>query len=146
MYKCNNKIIDMANEKLPRGLRHNNPGNIRINSDLFQGEIRPSKDKSFKQFNTMAYGYRAIFKILSNYYRNYKLDTIRKMIGRWAPENENDTDAYIKAVSDYSGIPADDPININDREQMIRIVAGMSKVENGREAEMSDVIAGWNLL
>ena len=94
----------------------------------------------------MAYGYRAIFKILSNYYRNYKLDTIRKMIGRWAPENENNTDAYIKAVSDYAGIPADDPININDREQMIRIVAGMSKVENGREAEMSDVIAGWNLL
>ena len=146
MYKCNNKIIDMANEKLPRGLRHNNPGNIRINSDLFQGEIRPSKDKSFKQFNTMAYGYRAIFKILSNYYRNYKLDTIRKMIDRWAPENENDTDAYIKAVSDYAGIPADDPININDREQMIRIVGGMSKVENGREADMSDVIAGWNLL
>ena len=136
----------MANEKLPRGLRHNNPGNIRINSDLFQGEIRPSKDKSFKQFNTMAYGYRAIFKILSNYYRNYKLDTIRKMIGRWAPENENDTDAYIKAVSDYAGIPADDPININDREQMIRSVAGGSKVENGGEAEMSDGIAGWNLL
>lgn len=94
----------------------------------------------------MAYGYRAIFKILSNYYRNYKLDTIRKMIGRWAPENENNTKAYIKAVSDYAGIPADDPINVNDREQMIRIVAGMSKVENGREADMSDVIAGWNLL
>lgn len=135
----------MAEKKLPRGLRNANPGNIRINSDLFQGE-KTSSDKEFKQFKSMAYGYRAIFKILSNYYRNYKLDTIRKMIGRWAPENENNTDAYIKAVSDYAGIPADDPININDREQMIRIVAGMSKVENGREAEMSDVIAGWNLL
>ena len=136
----------MAEKKRPRGFRNNNPGNIRINRDLFHGEIRPSKDKSFKQFNTMAYGYRAIFKILSNYYRNYKLDTIRKMIGRWSPENENDTEAYIKAVSDYAGIPADDTINVNDREQMIRIVAGMSKVENGREADMSDVIAGWNLL
>lgn len=135
----------MAEKKLPRGLRNNNPGNIRKNSDVFQGE-KTSSDKEFKQFKSMAYGYRAIFKILSNYYRNYKLDTIRKMIGRWAPENENDTDAYIKAVSDYAGIPADDPININDREQMIRIVAGMSKVENGREADMSDVIAGWNLL
>lgn len=70
----------MAEKKLPRGLRNNNPGNIRINSDLFQGEVRPSKDKSFKQFETMAYGYRAVFRILSNYYRNYKLDTIRKMI------------------------------------------------------------------
>lgn len=136
----------MAEKKIPRGLRNNNPGNIRINSDLFQGEIRPSKDKSFKQFNTMAYGYRAIFKILSNYYRNYKLDTIRKMIGRWAPPKENHTEKYIQFVSDYAGIPADDPININDREQMIRIVAGMSRFENGREADMSDVITGWNLL
>lgn len=135
----------MAEKKIPRGLRNNNPGNIRKNSDVFQGE-KTSSDKEFKQFKSMAYGYRAIFKILSNYYRNYKLDTIRKMIGRWAPENENNTDAYIKAVSDYAGIPADDPININDREQMIRIVAGMSRVENGREADMSDVIAGWNLL
>lgn len=94
----------------------------------------------------MAYGYRAVFKILSNYYRNYKLDTIRKMIGRWAPPKENRTEKYIKVVSDYAGIPADDPINENDREQMIRIVAGMSKVENGVEADMLDVIAGWNLL
>lgn len=135
----------MRNNNLPRGLRNNNPGNIRRNSDVFQGE-KTSSDREFKQFKSMAYGYRAIFKILSNYYRNYKLDTIRKMIGRWAPENENNTNAYIKAVSDYAGIPADDPININDREQMIRIVAGMSKVENGREADMSDVITGWSLL
>ncbi len=135
----------MRNSSLPRGLRNNNPGNIRKNSDVFQGE-KTSSDKEFKQFKSMAYGYRAIFKILSNYYRNYKLDTIRKIIGRWAPENENNTNAYIKAVSDYAGISADDPINVNDREQMTRIVAGMSKVENGREADMPDVIAGWNLL
>lgn len=136
----------MKKNNLPRGLRNNNPGNIRINDDLFQGEIRPSKDKSFKQFTTMAYGYRAMFKILSNYFKNYKLDTIRKMITRWAPQKENHTEAYIKAVSDYAGIPADDPINVNDREQMIRIVSGMSRVENGREAEMSDIIAGWEML
>ena len=135
----------MRNNNLPRGLRNNNRGNIRRNSDVFQGE-KTSSDREFKQFKSMAYGYRAIFKILSNYGRNYHLKTIRQMIGRWAPENENDTGAYVKAVSDYAGIPADDPIDINDREQMIRIVAGMSKVENGREADMSDVIAGWNLL
>ena len=129
-----------------RGLRNNNPGNIRINGDLFQGEVRPSKDKSFKQFETMAYGYRAMFVILRNYIRNYKLDTIRKMISRWAPTNENHTENYIKAVSGYAGIPADDPINPYDRDPMIRIVAGMSKVENGVEADMPDVITGWILL
>lgn len=137
----------MRKNELPRGLRNNNPGNIRINNDLFQGEVRPSKDKSFKQFETMAYGYRAMFKVLSNYYNKYRLNTIRKMINRWAPpEDGNHTEKYIKTVSDYSGIPADDPINVNNREQMIRIVVGMSRMENGRDADMSDVIAGWNLL
>lgn len=51
-----------------RGLRNNNPGNIRINDDLFQGEVRPSKDKSFKQFETMAYGYRADVRNLTELY------------------------------------------------------------------------------
>ena len=136
----------MKKNELPRGLRNNNPGNIRRNSDVFQGEVNPSRDKEFKQFKSMAYGYRAVFKILSNYYRVYKLDTIRKMIARWAPENENNTSAYVSLVSSYAGIEPDDPINVNDREQMIRIVAGMSRVENGRDAVMSDVIAGWGLL
>ena len=129
-----------------RGLRNNNPGNIRINGDLFEGEIIPSKDKSFKQFRTMPYGYRAMFKILRNYINNYKLDTIRKIITRWAPPSENATEAYIKAVSDYSGIGSDEPIHTDDRLAMIAIVAGMSRVENGVPAVMSDVTAGLNLL
>ena len=135
----------MKKKELPRGLRNNNPGNIRRNSDVFQGEVNPSRDKEFKQFQSMAHGYRAVFKILSNYYNKYRLTTIRKMIGRWAPENENNTSAYVSLVSSYAGIGPDEPLSF-DREQMIRIVAGMSKVENGREADMSDVIAGWNLL
>jgi len=135
----------MKKNELPRGLRNNNPLNIRKNSDVFQGEVNPGRDGQFKQFKTMAYGYRAGFKILFNYYHKYKLDTIRKMVTRWAPPKENHTEKYIKAVSDYVGIPADDLLSF-EREQMIRIVAGMSKVENGREAVMSDVITGWNLL
>lgn len=135
----------MRKNELPRGLRNNNPLNIRKNSDVFQGEVNPSRDKEFKQFKTVPYGYRAGFKVLSNYYRIYRLTTIRKMIGRWAPENENNTSAYVSLVSKYADIGPDDLISF-DREQMIRIVAGMSRVENGREADMSEVIAGWNLL
>lgn len=135
----------MKKNELPRGLRNNNPLNIRKNSDVFQGEVVPSRDTAFKQFKSMAHGYRAGFKILSNYYRIYKLTTIRKMISRWAPENENNTSAYVSLVSSYAGIGPDDLISF-DHEQMIQIVAGMSKVENGREAVMSDVIDGWNML
>lgn len=129
-----------------RGYRNNNPGNIRINGDKFQGEVIPSQDKEFKQFESMAYGYRAIFKILRNYQINYKLNTIRQMISRWAPKKENDTANYISVVSERSGIPADDPIRTDNREMMIRIVSAMSRVENGIDADIVDIIDGWNLL
>ena len=130
-----------------RGMRNNNLLNISINSDKFQGEMQPSTDNSFKRFETAAYGYRAAFKILRTYIGKYGLNTIRKMITRWAPpEDGNHTENYIKAVSERSGIPADDIIYPDNREMMTRIVAAMSYVENGIEAEMGDVIKGWELL
>lgn len=133
-------------KKETRGYRNANPLNIRINSDKFQGEIQPSGDREFKQFETMAYGYRAAFRILKTYINNYKCDTIRKIISRWAPKSENHTENYIRTVSERSGIPADDRVYADNREMMIRIVAAMSYVENGREAVMSDVIRGWEML
>ena len=136
----------MEKKSMPRGLRNNNPLNIRISRDKFVGEIQPSQDKVFKQFETAAYGYRAAFRVLRTYINNYKCDTIRKIISRWAPKNENHTENYIKVVSERSGITADEPILADNREMMIRIVAAMSFVENGLEAVMSDVIRGWELL
>lgn len=136
----------MKSKGLPRGLANNNPLNIRKNSDVFQGEVVPSKDTAFKQFKTMAYGYRAAFRILYNYYHKYSLNTIEKMIGRWAPpEDKNNTAAYVKVVCSKTGIPDDREIEF-DKGTMTAIAAAMCKVENGREAVMSDVIDGWNLL
>lgn len=136
----------MGKKKETRGMRNNNLLNIRINSDKFQGEVQPSQDKEFKQFEKAAYGYRAAFRILRTYINSYGLNTIRKIISRFAPANENHTENYIRVVSERSGIPADDPVYADSREMMIRIVAAMSFVENGVEAKMSDVIQGWELL
>lgn len=136
----------MEKKSMPRGLRNNNPLNIRISTDKFVGEVQPSQDKAFKQFDTMTHGYRAAFRVLRTYINNYKCDTIRKIISRWAPATENNTLAYVMTVSDRAGISPDAPISADNREMMIRIVAAMSFVENGREAVMSDVIRGWELL
>ena len=131
----------------PRGLRNNNPLNIEKTKggNPWQGEIVPSKDSRFAQFTSMAYGYRAAFKLLNNYQRNYGLDTIRKMISRWAPSNENHTEAYVKAVSDRSGVPAYGRITTTNHDVMVPIVAAMSFVENGVEPNIADVEAGWKL-
>lgn len=132
---------------ISRGLRNNNPLNIEKTKggNPWLGEIVPSADSRFAQFRSMAYGYRAAFKLLNNYQKNYGLDTIRRMIARWAPSNENHTDNYVKAVSERSGVPADGRITTTNRDVMVPIVAAMSYVENGVEARMSDVEAGWEL-
>lgn len=130
----------------PRGLRNNNPGNIRKSPTEWQGEKIPSTDPEFKQFWSMAYGYRAMIRLLQNYSRLHGCHTIRRMISRWAPESENNTRAYIATVSAAIGIGPDEVIGVNNREVMCKLVAAMSRVENGVPASMDDVLAGWNLL
>lgn len=127
-----------------RGYRNNNPGNIRINKDKFQGEIQPSQDKAFKQFQNMAYGYRAVFINLDTY-RKRGLNTIDKIIRSWAPENENNTQAYINSVEKWSGVPCNKVLTENNGNDYIEIVAAMSRVENGIPANMTDVIGGFGL-
>lgn len=132
--------------KLSRGYRNCNPGNIEINGDKFQGEISPSKDKRFKQFSNMAYGYRAMFRILLTYKERHALKTIRQWITRWAPPKENDTEAYIKAVSVASGLPDYVDVNTRDKDMMCTIVATMSEIENGVPANIAEVESGFKLL
>lgn len=134
----------MAKES--RGLRNYNPGNIEINSDKFQGEVVPSQDNRFKQFKTMAYGYRAIFRVLLTYKQKHGLKTLRQWISRWAPPVENNTESYIQSVSTSAKIFPDVEIDTSNKELMCRIVAAMSKVENGVPAVMSEVEQGYELL
>ena len=59
----------MSTEKLPRGLRNNNPGNIRnSNSVKWQSEVDAAnkKDFTFEEFKDRASGYRALLKLLRN--------------------------------------------------------------------------------
>ncbi len=131
---------------LSRGLRNCNPGNIRHDGVKWQGERTPSTDTAFKQFTTLAYGYRAMLRLLQNYSRLHGCHTIRAMVNRWAPPVENDTRAYIATVSRLTGIDADCRLDISHKETMCSLAAAMSRVENGVPAVMSDVEAGWSLL
>ena len=130
--------------KTSRGLRNNNPGNIRLSNTRYLGEV-DSTDSAFKQFKSIAYGYRAMFVLLHTYQRKHHLNTIAEMISRYAPAVENHTEKYIKAVSDWSGVPATSRITATNGDIMVPIVAAMSRVENGVFAHMPDVVEGWDL-
>ncbi|MBR1425827.1 MAG: hypothetical protein IJ581_00070, partial [Paludibacteraceae bacterium] len=47
---------------------------------------------------TMEAGFRAAFKLIRRYIREYRLTTPSAIISRWAPRSENDTDAYVQAT------------------------------------------------
>ena len=130
---------------MSRGLRNCNPGNIRQSRSRFQGEVCPSRDSAFKQFETMAYGYRAMFVLLDTYHRRYGLTTIRQMISRWAPPTENFTEGYIRFVAERTGISADAQVDSRSERDMVPIVAAMSEIENGAKAVMADLHEGWAL-
>lgn len=129
---------------MTRGYRNNNPLNIRRSVQEFQGEIT-SNDLSFKTFRSMAYGYRAAMKILKTYITKYKCDTIKSIISRWAPANENNTQGYIKTVSSRTKIPISQKITFT-KGFICAIVSAMSYVENGVKADEKDVEKGWELL
>ena len=95
---------------MSRGLSNCNPGNIRQSKVRYKGEVQPSRDPAFKQFESLAWGYRAVFVLLHTYRVRHGLRTVRGMISRWAPPVENHTEAYIRAVAADTGIdPDDDP-------------------------------------
>ena len=134
---------------IPRGIRNNNPGNIR-NSDAadWKGEVPASvkKDRSFEELKDMKHGYRALIKLLQNYRKLHGCRTMADFINRWAPRTENDTTAYIRTVCREMQVPTTYVPDVNDRTTMCSFAAAISLVENGIPAVMADVFGGWDLL
>ncbi len=109
-----------------RGVRNNNPGNIDFNPrndwvgqlGLEQGVAKPR----FARFDEPENGIRALAKLLINYrgkdgmpgVGGKGIDTVLETINRWAPSNENDTQAYAGAVAKRLDVRTTDPINIKD--------------------------------
>lgn len=132
--------------KLPRGLRNCNPGNIRITTDKWLGLREEQTDKEFFQFEEMRWGYRALIRTLQNYRRKHGLQTIAEMIGRWAPHTENNTSGYISRVCKEMQVPSSYVPNVEDKGTMCALAAAISEVENGVPAVMSEIEEGWELL
>ena len=131
-------------KKIPRGIRNNNPLNIRIGNN-WQGEKLPNTDGSFEQFTEMKYGLRAAFILLRNYINKYGLNTIEKIIKRWAPSNENNTKEYIRRVCKQTGFDRSMHIDASNSCQMIALAEAMCVVENGQEIPLEDIVNGWLL-
>lgn len=116
-----------------RGERNFNPGNVERNNIMWQGMAQDqSGDSRFVVFNDAHYGIRALAKVLLSYYRKYGLNTVHKIIDRWAPPSENNTGAYINHVAQVLGVGIDAKINLEDDQTLEVLVRAIIEHENGR--------------
>lgn len=129
---------------LPRGLRNNNPLNIRI-GNTWLGERANPTDTQFEEFVSIEYGYRAAFCILRRYIKRYKFNTVSRIISTWAPPSENQTTKYIDRVCAMMGIDPTTQIRFEDAETMVKLAAAMTVVECGRAVPEDKISRGYQL-
>lgn len=115
---------------LPRGIRNNNPGNIR-KGEKWQGLSEIQYDSSFCVFVSPEWGIRALCRILRNYQKKYGLNDVRSIINRFAPPIENDTDSYVYSVCKQIGVSEYDKIKLSDNKIMLNLLKAIIKHENG---------------
>lgn len=135
---------------LPRGIRNNNPLNIRKGND-WQGERYPQTDKAFEEFKSMEYGIRAGFKILHNYMTGYhgmvaKRNTVQSIIEKWAPPIENATNNYVAFVADKMGISRYQKFMFSDRKKMVDMVDAMIQVECGQQVDRAIIESAYDMV
>ena len=138
-----------------RGIRNCNPGNIRHDTDGYcdwqyvECNDGTKEDKSFCTFDSMAYGIRALIKTLITYTTKRGCKTVRDIINRWAPSNENNTQAYIESVAKAINKDPDEVLDFSNTSLYLEIAKAIAKHENGKDAEListKDWLDGYGLV
>ncbi|MFG1189490.1 hypothetical protein [Xanthobacter flavus] len=118
-----------AGPNAPRGVRTNNPGNIK---DGTWAKAQPGYvggDGVNAKFETPEAGFAAMGKLLDSYARDGRT-SVSAIISKWAPTSENDTGAYVGWVAKRLGVDANAPLPPEKRGELM---AAMATYENGRQ-------------
>ena len=119
--------------RAPRGIRNNNPGNLRSWGDM------PRED-GFARFPTPEAGLAAMIKNLQVQQSKHGLNTIAGIIGRWAPPNENDPAGYVGNVSKQTGFGAHQPLDLTDKKTVAPLISSMIRQEGNSAGYSKDMI------
>nr|DAE71171.1 MAG TPA: virion protein [Caudoviricetes sp.] len=119
--------------KMSRGLRNNNPGNIRPVSR------NQANDGAFTIYRTPEEGWGALGKQLKAY-ANAGLDNVASIISKYAPSSENNTGAYIQSVTANmskrlgSDVGALTRLDLSDPRVLKALMQSITEHENFRGA------------
>lgn len=124
-------------KNLPRGIRNNNPLNLRHSADHWKGLSALQSDADFCQFEDIIMGIRAAMVCLRTHLAKDRKarvrTTVAREISRWAPSCENNVDAYLKSVCIYPHVQPESVIDFANKNQICCLMYRMAIHENGRE-------------
>ena len=141
---------------MTRGMRNNNPLNIRHSASRWQGARPEQTDPGFVQFESLAYGYRAAWKVLESYWKHFKSQrlpfTVDRIVHRWAPPSENHTEAYVRTVLRLTSLGGNEnlprPFMGIAVDKLVRLLAAMTTMECGvpyPEVDVQAILEGYEL-
>ena len=87
--------------------------------------------RGFVEFESKKMAMRAWLKLMRTYRWKYGCKTIRQIVTRYAPSNENDTEGYIDYCSRQLDIKPDDVLVFDS--EYIQLAASMARMETGEE-------------
>ncbi len=105
-----------------------NPGNIK-HGNAWLGETEAPLHKTFESFESTVYGYRAMYKVLATYHKDYGIDTVAGILNRYSPTSENLTGSYIVFVTEELDIDPLTKLDFEDYHLMKRLMIAMVKYE-----------------
>lgn len=101
--------------RVPRGIRNNNPGNIKAFGGIHWRGQRGQDADGFATFSSPRFGLRAIAVIWQDYCYYHKFTTLRQYLDRWAPPSENHTETYLRVLCAAAAVGPDEPYNPCER-------------------------------
>lgn len=116
--------------------RFNNPTNLRWAEGY---GTHNTKSGDFAVFPTLDEGVLASAKQLQ-IFGTRGINTISDIAKKWAPSNENDTEAYIRHLVKSTGIGAREALNLNDPSILAKLISGMSSKEGAGNRVSEDVV------
>ena len=125
-------------QHITRGMRNNNPLNIRI-GNVWLGEVNNPTDPNFEQFVHIKYGLRAGFVLLRRYINHYHRNTVPMILAAWAPSSENNTLKYIDFVCQRANITSTQSLTYTDKPVMVQLVKAMAKYESGADIDENTI-------
>lgn len=128
----------MASKSVPRGVRLNNPMNVKRSGawQSWDGVSAQQPDPIFASFDTPERGIEFGSQVLLGKQVKYNLRTVAKIIGDpahgYAPASENNTSEYVATVSKALGVSPTQPLDlVRDRPLFDKLVNAVLAVESG---------------